>query len=170
MMHACVFGPVHGLRRRFRRLDSALCLSLSPLVFNAAVGPPVLKFLPVCLCVLFCFFSMEVMDDVGNQTSCRLAGLRSGTVYFVQVGLEPADHVQLCFLTPSTDVCACVFFFCVGTLQPRGYLRLSQSWDLERVEPPHRCVNAPQWWAATHMHKHTPGTKSAVSLLILSLK
>lgn len=25
------------------------------------------------------------MDDVGNQTSCRLAGLRPGTVYFVQV-------------------------------------------------------------------------------------
>ncbi|XP_070296177.1 cytokine receptor-like factor 1 [Salvelinus sp. IW2-2015] len=27
----------------------------------------------------------KVMDDVGNQTSCRLAGLRPGTVYFVQV-------------------------------------------------------------------------------------
>lgn len=26
-----------------------------------------------------------MMDDVGNQTSCRLAGLRPGTVYFVQV-------------------------------------------------------------------------------------
>ncbi|TNN40000.1 Cytokine receptor-like factor 1 [Liparis tanakae] len=26
----------------------------------------------------------KVMDDVGNQTSCRLAGLRPGTVYFVQ--------------------------------------------------------------------------------------
>lgn len=39
------------------------------------------------LSVLFCFF-MEVMDDVGNQTSCRLAGLRPGTVYFVQVWLS----------------------------------------------------------------------------------
>lgn len=38
------------------------------------------------LSVFFCFF-MEVMDDVGNQTSCRLAGLRPGTVYFVQVRL-----------------------------------------------------------------------------------
>lgn len=56
MMRTHVFGSVHGLRRRFRRLDSALCLSLSPLVFNAVVGPPALKFLPLCLCVLlFCF-------------------------------------------------------------------------------------------------------------------
>lgn len=54
MMRACVFGSAHGLRRRFLRLDSALCLSLSPLVFNAAVGPPALKFLPVCLCVCMC--------------------------------------------------------------------------------------------------------------------
>ncbi|CAL8289337.1 unnamed protein product [Gadus morhua 'NCC'] len=29
------------------------------------------------------------MDDVGNQTSCRLAGLRPGTVYFVQVRCNP---------------------------------------------------------------------------------
>lgn len=36
----------------------------------------------LCLCG---FFFMQVMDDVGNQTSCRLAGLRPGTVYFVQV-------------------------------------------------------------------------------------
>ncbi|KAI1882837.1 hypothetical protein AGOR_G00239020 [Albula goreensis] len=31
----------------------------------------------------------KVMKDVGNQTSCRLAGLRSGTVYFVQVRCFP---------------------------------------------------------------------------------
>ncbi|KAG7456809.1 hypothetical protein MATL_G00239820 [Megalops atlanticus] len=31
----------------------------------------------------------KVMKDVGNQTSCRLAGLRSGTVYFVQVRCNP---------------------------------------------------------------------------------
>ncbi|KAJ8277266.1 hypothetical protein GJAV_G00073310 [Gymnothorax javanicus] len=31
----------------------------------------------------------KVVDDVGNQTSCRLAGLRSGTVYFVQVRCNP---------------------------------------------------------------------------------
>lgn len=31
----------------------------------------------------------KVMEDVGNQTSCRLAGLRSGTVYFVQVRCNP---------------------------------------------------------------------------------
>ncbi|XP_077587350.1 cytokine receptor-like factor 1a isoform X2 [Stigmatopora nigra] len=31
----------------------------------------------------------KVMDDVGNQTSCRLAGLRGGTVYFVQVRCNP---------------------------------------------------------------------------------
>jgi len=30
-----------------------------------------------------------VVDDVGNQTSCRLAGLRPGTVYFVQVRCNP---------------------------------------------------------------------------------
>lgn len=31
----------------------------------------------------------QVVDDVGNQTSCRLAGLRAGTVYFVQVRCNP---------------------------------------------------------------------------------
>ncbi|KAG7260312.1 hypothetical protein CRUP_022786 [Coryphaenoides rupestris] len=31
----------------------------------------------------------NVVDDVGNQTSCRLAGLRPGTVYFVQVRCNP---------------------------------------------------------------------------------
>ncbi|XP_036377650.1 cytokine receptor-like factor 1b isoform X1 [Megalops cyprinoides] len=31
----------------------------------------------------------KVVDDIGNQTSCRLAGLRSGTVYFVQVRCNP---------------------------------------------------------------------------------
>lgn len=29
------------------------------------------------------------MDDVSNQTSCRLAGLKPGTVYFVQVRCNP---------------------------------------------------------------------------------
>nr|XP_019936171.1 PREDICTED: cytokine receptor-like factor 1 [Paralichthys olivaceus] len=31
----------------------------------------------------------KVVDDVGNQTSCRLAGLKPGTVYFVQVRCNP---------------------------------------------------------------------------------
>ncbi|XP_034149804.1 cytokine receptor-like factor 1b isoform X4 [Esox lucius] len=31
----------------------------------------------------------KVVDDVGNQTSCRLAGLRPGTVYFVQLRCNP---------------------------------------------------------------------------------
>ncbi|CAL8308886.1 unnamed protein product [Lota lota] len=31
----------------------------------------------------------KVVDDVGNQTSCRLAGLWPGTVYFVQVRCNP---------------------------------------------------------------------------------
>ncbi|TMS20148.1 Cytokine receptor-like factor 1 [Larimichthys crocea] len=31
----------------------------------------------------------DVVDDVGNQTSCRLAGLQPGTVYFVQVRCNP---------------------------------------------------------------------------------
>lgn len=35
------------------------------------------------------FFLLQVVDDVGNQTSCRLAGLRPGTVYFVQVRCNP---------------------------------------------------------------------------------
>lgn len=35
-----------------------------------------------------CHFS-QVVDDVGNQTSCRLAGLQPGTVYFVQVRCNP---------------------------------------------------------------------------------
>lgn len=46
-------------------------------MFNSAVGPPARL---SCVCVF-----TQVMDDVGNQTSCRLAGLRPGTVYFVQV-------------------------------------------------------------------------------------
>lgn len=36
----------------------------------------------------FCSLS-QVVDDVGNQTSCRLAGLRPGTVYFVKVRCNP---------------------------------------------------------------------------------
>lgn len=32
---------------------------------------------------------MQVVDDVSNQTSCRLAGLKPGTVYFVQVRCNP---------------------------------------------------------------------------------
>uniref|UniRef100_A0A8D2LA18 Cytokine receptor-like factor 1 n=1 Tax=Varanus komodoensis TaxID=61221 RepID=A0A8D2LA18_VARKO len=31
----------------------------------------------------------KVVDNMGNQTSCRLAGLRPGTVYFVQVRCNP---------------------------------------------------------------------------------
>ncbi|XP_075895546.1 cytokine receptor-like factor 1b [Nelusetta ayraudi] len=31
----------------------------------------------------------KVLDNVGNQTSCRLAGLKPGTVYFVQVRCNP---------------------------------------------------------------------------------
>ncbi|XP_072450532.1 cytokine receptor-like factor 1b isoform X2 [Chiloscyllium punctatum] len=31
----------------------------------------------------------KVVDDIGNQTLCRLAGLRPGTVYFVQVRCNP---------------------------------------------------------------------------------
>nr|XP_055072604.1 cytokine receptor-like factor 1b isoform X5 [Misgurnus anguillicaudatus] len=31
----------------------------------------------------------KMIDDAGNQTSCRLAGLRAGTVYFVQVRCSP---------------------------------------------------------------------------------
>lgn len=81
MLCACMFRSVHGLRSQCLHPDSALCFSLSPLVFNTAVRPPVLN-------SSVCFFSMEVMDDVGNQTSCRLAGLRPGTVYFVQVQLK----------------------------------------------------------------------------------
>ncbi|XP_025771673.1 cytokine receptor-like factor 1 [Puma concolor] len=32
---------------------------------------------------------LDVVDDVSNQTSCRLAGLKPGTVYFVQVRCNP---------------------------------------------------------------------------------
>lgn len=39
--------------------------------------------------VLYCDCSHQVIDDAGNQTSCRLAGLRAGTVYFVQVRCSP---------------------------------------------------------------------------------
>lgn len=34
-------------------------------------------------------FLSQVVDDVGNLTSCRLAGLQPGTVYFVQVRCNP---------------------------------------------------------------------------------
>lgn len=33
--------------------------------------------------------TVQVVDDVSNQTSCRLAGLKPGTVYFVQVRCNP---------------------------------------------------------------------------------
>lgn len=98
------------------------------------------------------------MDDVGNQTSCRLAGLRPGTVYFVQVRLvwRLLKWVWLWF-HPVNNVVFCFLFFYVGPLQPGGYLRLSQSRDLERVEPSHCCVHAPQRWAPTRNTR----TKSA---------
>lgn len=65
MMRTHVFGSVHGLRRRFRRP----CLGLSPLVFNAAVGPPVLKFLNLCLCVVvfYCFFPWRWWTTSGTR-------------------------------------------------------------------------------------------------------
>lgn len=34
-------------------------------------------------------YEWKVVDDIGNQTSCRLAGLYPGTVYFVQVRCRP---------------------------------------------------------------------------------
>lgn len=61
------------MRRSLRGFSRPVLIS----VFNYAVGPPAGL---ICVCV-----SVQVMDDVGNQTSCRLAGLRPGTVYFVQV-------------------------------------------------------------------------------------
>lgn len=146
MMRACVFGSAHGLRRRFRRLDSALCLSLSPLVFNAAVGPPALKFLPVCLCVLFCFIFFHGGDGRRREPDV----LQAGWAQIWNRVLCPGwfgggrSHPAL-FPDPVFRLFVCVCSSCVGALQPCGYLRLSQSWDLERVEPPHRCVNAPQW-------------------------
>lgn len=60
------------------------------------------------------------MDDVGNQTSCRLAGLRPGTVYFVQV--QHGLGVRAC-------VCVCTY---VGV-----YVRVR---DLVRV---HNVVSSP---------------------------
>lgn len=43
----------------------------------------------VILNFFFFTISPQVIDDAGNQTSCRLAGLRAGTVYFVQVRCNP---------------------------------------------------------------------------------
>lgn len=67
-------------------------------MFNNALGPPA-GLICVCVCV-------QVMDDVGNQTSCRLAGLRAGTVYFVQVGrtqpgLTPTSRSSRTMLLPQ---------------------------------------------------------------------
>lgn len=155
MMRACVFGSAHGLRRRFLRLDSALCLSLSPLVFNAAVGPPALKFLPVCLCVYVCVVVIFPWRWWTTSGTRRPAGWPDSDLEPCTLSrwvLEAADRVRPWFPTLSANV---VCSSGVGALQPRGYLRLSQSWDLERVEPPHRCVNAPQWWAATHIYTNT---------------
>lgn len=47
----------------------------------------------VLVCCSFIFLKVkslsQVLDDLGNQTSCRLAGLQPGTVYFVQVRCNP---------------------------------------------------------------------------------
>lgn len=72
-----MFGSLRGSRLVPACLSHILCLSGCPSGFNEARAPPA-GLICVCVCV-------QVMDDVGNQTSCRLAGLRPGTVYFVQV-------------------------------------------------------------------------------------
>lgn len=43
MWCACMFGSAHGLWLCFLHLDSALCFSLCPLVFNTVVRPPALN-------------------------------------------------------------------------------------------------------------------------------
>lgn len=60
----------------------------------------------LCLCGFF----LQVMDDVGNQTSCRLAGLRPGTVYFVQVcpGVVVSENV-LFFVVVHNVIVFCRF-------------------------------------------------------------
>lgn len=86
MWRACVLRSVHG----FLHLDSCV-------LFHAH------WFLDLQLFCVWLFFSpLQVMDDVGNQTSCRLAGLRPGTVYFVQVKYGQVACVCFCF-----SVCEC---------------------------------------------------------------
>uniref|UniRef100_A0A8D0PDH4 Fibronectin type-III domain-containing protein n=1 Tax=Sus scrofa TaxID=9823 RepID=A0A8D0PDH4_PIG len=55
-------------------------------------GPPQVQIPPLCgehLAWLPPPSAAQVVDDVSNQTSCRLAGLKPGTVYFVQVRCNP---------------------------------------------------------------------------------
>ncbi|CAG10337.1 unnamed protein product, partial [Tetraodon nigroviridis] len=99
--------------------------------YSVEAGPLQMALLRILLPVLW------VMDDVGNQTSCRLAGLRPGTVYFVQVGPRRSSASDRIWISDRRVASA-------GPLQPRGHLRLSESRDLERVEPPDCCIHTPQ--------------------------
>ncbi len=77
MWCACMFGSVHGLR-----------LLPCVLVYDPRSD------LQRSASSVFVF--VQVMDDVGNQTSCRLAGLRPGTVYFVQVWIVVSTGTFTC--------------------------------------------------------------------------
>lgn len=58
----------------------------------------------------------QVVGDVSNQTSCRLAGLSPSTVCFVPSALQPLWH-----------------------------LRLQEGRDLGRMEPPRCCLHPSKW-------------------------
>lgn len=143
MWCACMFRSVHGLRLCFLHLDSALCLSLCPLVFNTAVRPPVLN-----VSVFVCFPVGDGWRWESDILSTGWTETWNGVLCSGMVGMVCVLHVLKCMCTSDFGVYRLVFF--PGPLQPRGHLRLSQSWDLEWVEPSYSCVHAPQWWAHTH--------------------
>lgn len=166
MMRACVFGSAHGLRRRFLRLDSALCLSLSALVFNAAVGPPALKFLPVCLCVYVCvvvFFFFHGGDGWRREPDV------------LQAGRTPIWNCVLCpggfrgcgsCLTMIPDpVCKCCVFFlsrCAATLSVSMALGKLGSGASGATPPLHQRPIVVS--GDTHIHKHAHSQEPNVHL------
>lgn len=109
------------------------------------------------------------MDDVGNQTSCRLAGLRPGTVYFVQV-----KHGCMCpciMITRNWSVIQSVKKCCTVR---RFAVTLWASTALAKLESgvsgaipllhPHPTV------VSTHTHTHTASQFSGFESLLVHLK
>lgn len=74
MWCACMFGSAHGLWLCFLHLDSAVCFSLCPLVFNTAVRPPALNSSVFGFFLFFSFFFRRVGDGRRWESDVLQAG------------------------------------------------------------------------------------------------
>lgn len=88
MWCACMFGSAHGLWLCFQHLDSDLCFSLCPLVFNTAVRPPALNSSVFCFffgCRLWTTLGIRRLAgwpdwDLERCTSSRYGSVQGGTI------------------------------------------------------------------------------------------